>query len=102
MADRLIAMKLENKVVLVTGAASGIGRSIVKLFVAEGAKVVATNIAVRNPNPLGMERLQTTLPSSVRTADPDELARVALFLASDDSSFVNGEVLVADGGWTAG
>lgn len=30
----------------------------------------------------------------------DQLAQVALFLASDDSSFVNGEVLVVDGGWT--
>ena len=33
-----------------------------------------------------------------RVADPDEIAAVALFLASDDSSFVNGSELFADGG----
>lgn len=63
---------------------------------------VATNISVRQPNPLGYERLQTTLGMAIRAAQPDELARVALFLASDESSFVNGEVLVVDGGWTVG
>jgi NAD(P)-dependent dehydrogenase (short-subunit alcohol dehydrogenase family) len=63
---------------------------------------VATNIEIKNPNPLGYERLQTTFASATRTAEPLELARVILFLASDESSFVNGEVLVADGGWTVG
>ena len=33
-----------------------------------------------------------------RVADPSEIARAASFLASDDSSFVTGSVLTADGG----
>jgi meso-butanediol dehydrogenase / (S,S)-butanediol dehydrogenase / diacetyl reductase len=37
-----------------------------------------------------------------RLAEPEEMARVALFLACDDSSFVTGHALVADGGITAG
>lgn len=35
-----------------------------------------------------------------KIADPLEVANVALFLASEEASFVNGAIVVADGGWS--
>ena len=36
-----------------------------------------------------------------RAGQPEEIAQLALFLGSDDSSFINGQVIAADAGWTA-
>ena len=36
-----------------------------------------------------------------RLGRPVEIAHMALYLASDESEFVNGSVITIDGGWTA-
>ncbi|MEC0229559.1 SDR family oxidoreductase [Paenibacillus alba] len=64
---------------------------------------VNTNIStsINAPNPFGMERAMAGMQLNPRAGDPEEIAKVALFLASDDASFVNGTVVTADAGWTA-
>ena len=44
-----------------------------------------------------MEKLVSSIPMG-RAGEPDEVARSAVFLASDDSSFVTGIELFVDGG----
>ncbi|MEZ4791141.1 MAG: SDR family oxidoreductase [Flavobacteriales bacterium] len=46
-------------------------------------------------------RIAPGMALNPRTSEPMEVARLALFLASDDASFVNATAVVADGGWTA-
>ncbi|MGG0176953.1 SDR family oxidoreductase [Gottfriedia acidiceleris] len=64
---------------------------------------VETNIgsSMTNINHFGMGRIQTGLGVNPRVGKPEEIAEIALFLASDESSFVNGTVITGDAGWTA-
>ncbi len=39
-----MGMKLQNKVAVVTGAASGVGKAIAELYAEEGAKVVVADM----------------------------------------------------------
>jgi len=36
-----------------------------------------------------------------RVAQPEDMARAALFLLSSDSSYITGQTIIVDGGWTA-
>jgi len=47
---------------------------------------------------LEMQRLTKAATPLGRLGDPDEIASAALFLASDESSFMNGSELFVDGG----
>lgn len=68
--------------------------------IAPGA--VTTNIAAgMQPSALGYAKLSLGLSTNIRAGEPAEIAEVALFLCGARSSFINGAVIVADGGWTA-
>jgi NAD(P)-dependent dehydrogenase (short-subunit alcohol dehydrogenase family) len=54
-----------------------------------------------SPDPERTRREQAEWAPIRRIADPSEIARGALFLASDESSFAVGSCLVLDGGFTA-
>ena len=56
---------------------------------------------MREANPAVFENVSRLYPLG-RIAKPAEIASAALFLASDEASFVTGAVLVVDGGITAG
>ncbi|UVE16137.1 glucose 1-dehydrogenase [Pseudomonas sp. LS44] len=49
---------------------------------------------------MDLDALTARTPAG-RLAQPEEIAGVALFLAADAAAFINGQTLVADGGWTA-
>ena len=44
------------------------------------------------------ERILARIPLG-RIADPDDVARLAVFLASDAASFITGETIAVDGGF---
>jgi len=64
---------------------------------------ITTDIGSRDVqrDDFGAERYRLTHSSKPRHGDPDEIAKVASFLASDLASFVNGVVMPVDGGWMA-
>ncbi|NLT58364.1 MAG: glucose 1-dehydrogenase [Clostridiales bacterium] len=65
---------------------------------------VATEIGevgISNPSKFGLERAMSGVGSNPGEGQPEDIATAVLFLACDDSRFINGATLVADGGWTA-
>lgn len=69
--------------------------------IAPGA--VETNIskAMGKPHEFGRSRAMAGMNLNPKLGKAEDIARVALFLASDDSAFVNAAVIMADAGWTA-
>ena len=62
---------------------------------------IAATIDFTKISALANERIMPGMVLNPRAANPTEVANIALFLATDDASFINGAVIVADGGWTA-
>jgi 2-keto-3-deoxy-L-fuconate dehydrogenase len=54
------------------------------------------------PDPEQARKEMTATQAVGRMGRPDEIAAAALYLASDESSFVTGSTFMIDGGWSAG
>lgn len=63
---------------------------------------VITDIPLVMPqaSEFGFEKTGALLAHSPELGMPEDIANAALFLASDESSFVNGTTITCDGGWT--
>lgn len=68
--------------------------------IAPGIIRTAQNVEWRENNPEIVADWEAKTPWP-RFGEPEDVADVAVFLASDESDFVTGHVLSVDGGWTA-
>ena len=91
-------------------AVVGLTKNIGFMYAKEGIRCnaicpgsIITNIAagLSNASEFGIARSGAGVPLSPRMGQPEEIANTALFLASDESSFINGTTVTVDGGWTA-
>lgn len=60
---------------------------------------VNTELTRRNNTEAEIEAIGRTIPAG-RLAEPEEIAEVAAFLASDRNSYVTGQLIMVDGGYT--
>lgn len=67
--------------------------------VAPGAVETGMTAGILNNEELPVVHALRQAPAG-RHAQPSEIANVALFLASEEASFVHGAIVLADGGWT--
>jgi 3-hydroxybutyrate dehydrogenase len=90
-------MRLKDKVAIVTGAASGIGKEIAKTFVAEGAKVVIADL-----NLAGAEMTATELGGAGKAlgvaVDVTNEAQVEAATAKAIATFGRLDILVSNAG----
>lgn len=70
--------------------------------IAPGAIKTEIGVAMGMPNVDGYTRIQPTLSAAPEPGEAIDIANAALFLASNESKYISGDVLVVDGGWIAG
>ena len=68
--------------------------------IAPGAVMTNISASMTNISQYGVGKQQLGMALNPRVGQPEETAKLAIFLGSDDAGFINGVVVTADGGWT--
>jgi 3-oxoacyl-[acyl-carrier protein] reductase len=90
-------MNLDNKVAIVTGAASGFGAEIARQYVRRGAQVVLADINQEGAQALAAELGENAL--AVRT-DVTRAAEIDALVATTVTHFGTVDIVVNNAGWT--
>ncbi|MFJ7746847.1 SDR family oxidoreductase [Peribacillus sp. NPDC097295] len=68
--------------------------------IAPGAVMTNISSSMTSVSEVGIARQGLGMALNPRIGQSEEIAKLAIFLGSEDASFINGQVVTADGGWT--
>ena len=104
----LVGVGMEDGYVASKHGVVGLTKNFALRFAPQGVRVNCINpgwiqtpmVRVLHENEAIKQQLVSQVPLG-RFGQPEEVAKLALFLASDESSYITGAAHVIDGGWTA-